>query len=417
MKTFLKSWVVQVLAMMLAASVAFAQDRVPFRQEELDQMLAPVALYPDPLLSQVLMASTYPLEVVQASRWSRANPGLEGEEAVRAAGEMDWDPSVKALAAFPQVLAMMDENIGWTERLGEAFLAQQAEVMDTVQGLRRRAEAAGNLRSTEQMRVARQGDLIYLEPPVPEIVYVPYYDPVVIYGSWWWPAFRPFFWAPPRAHYAVPAHRPAFLWGSRIVVSNTFFFARPDWQRRQVTIVRHQGVVNRATVVHRPEARPTWQHNTARRAAPVRNPEVRQRFEQSRAAATPAQQAVPSPAPAARQRQPEARGDTDRRAAVRVERRDNTDRRVDIRPRQREERREIPHPRARNVDTRPPVATHVARPAVAAPAPRVETRTAPRNFTAASAARPQPVARAPNQAPRATRNHEPGDRGARVRRD
>ncbi len=368
MKTLLKSWVVQVLALAMAASVAFAQERAPFRQEELDQMLAPVALYPDPLLSQILIASTYPLEVVQASRWSRANPGLRGQDAVSAAGEMDWDPSVKALAAFPQVLAMMDENIGWTERLGEAFLAQQAEVMDAVQGLRRRAEAAGNLRSTEQMRVARQGEVIYLEPPAPEIVYVPYYDPVVVYGPWRWPTYPPVFWAPPRAYYAIPARRPAFLWGSGIAVSNNFFFARPDWQRRQVTVVRNQGAVNRATAIRRSEQRPTWEHNAAPRAVPFRNPEARQRLEPPRIA--------------------EARGDTDWRAAVRVERRETIDRRVDIRPRQREERRDIPHPGARSVDTRPAVATRVARSAVAAPAPRVETRTAPRNFTDASAAPP-----------------------------
>jgi hypothetical protein len=398
MKTLLKSWVVQVLALTLAASAAFAQDRVPFRQEELDQMLAPVALYPDPLLSQILMASTYPLEVVQASRWSRANPGLKGEEAVRAAGQMDWDPSVKALAAFPQVLAMMDENIGWTERLGEAFLAQQAEVMDAVQGLRRRAEAAGNLRSSEQMQVARQGEVISIEPPAPGIVYVPYYDPVVVYGSWWWPTHPPVFRVPPRAYYAVPAHRPVFLWSSGIVVSNTFFFARPDWHRRQVTGVHNRGGLNRATVTRRPDARPAWEPTPApRRAVPFRAPEARPRIEPPRIA--------------------ETRGDTDRRAAVRVERRDNTERRVEILPRQREERRDIPQPRARSVDTRPAVATHVARPTVAAPAPRVETRTAPRNFAGAGASRPGPVTSTPNPVLRAGANHERRDRGARVRRD
>src|SRR5688572_20476157 len=142
MKTVFKSVMTRLLAVLLAASVSFgqtfAQDRVPFRQEELDQMLAPIALYPDSLLSQVLMASTYPLEVVQASRWSRANPRLKGQDAVRAVEGMDWDPSVKSLVAFPQVLTAMDQKLEWTERLGEAFLAQQSDVMDTVQNLRRR---------------------------------------------------------------------------------------------------------------------------------------------------------------------------------------------------------------------------------------------------------------------------------------
>src|ERR1700741_4447245 len=146
MKT-LKSCMAGILALLISATTAFAQERVPFRQEELDQMLAPVALYPDSLLSQVLMASTYPLEVVQAARWSRANAGLRGQDAARAVEPMSWDPSVKSLAAFPQILTMMDEKLEWTERLGEAFLAQPEDVMESVQGLRRRADAARNLQS------------------------------------------------------------------------------------------------------------------------------------------------------------------------------------------------------------------------------------------------------------------------------
>src|SRR5512142_1269857 len=110
-----------------------------FSQPELDQMLAPIALYPDPLLSQILMASTYPLEIVEAARWSRANPSLKGDDAVRAVQQRDWDPSVKSLVAFPQILQMMDEKLDWTERLGDAFLAQEAQVMDTVQNLRQKA--------------------------------------------------------------------------------------------------------------------------------------------------------------------------------------------------------------------------------------------------------------------------------------
>jgi len=285
----LNSIVVRSLALLLAAVVSFgqasAQDRVAFRQAELDQMLAPVALYPDLLLSQILMASTYPLEVVQAARWSRANPGLEGQDAVQAVENREWDPSVKSLTAFPQVLAMMDEKLDWTERLGEAFLAQQADVMDSVQALRRRAEAAGNLRSSEQMRVARQGEVIYIQQPAPEIVYVPYYDPVVVFGPWWWPAHPPVYWAPPRAYYAVPAHRPVFLWGPGIVTSVNFFFGQPDWHRRHVTVVHHY----RTTIVNRGDAaanvRPAvWRHEPDhRRGVPFRSEVARERFEQIRA--------------------------------------------------------------------------------------------------------------------------------------
>ena len=111
------------------------------RQAELDQMLAPIALYPDALLSQVLMAATYPIEVVEAARWSRANPGLQGDDAVRAVQNEDWDPSVKSLVAFPQILQRMDEKLEWTRSLGDAFLAQEPQMMDQVQQLRQRAEA------------------------------------------------------------------------------------------------------------------------------------------------------------------------------------------------------------------------------------------------------------------------------------
>ncbi len=128
-------------ALLAFQPAAYSQDNAgpAFTQQELDQMLAPIALYPDPLLSQILMASTYPLEVVEAARWSRAHSGLRGDRAVRAAADQDWDPSVKSLVAFPQILAMMDQRLEWTERLGDAFLAQEPAVMDSVQVLRQRA--------------------------------------------------------------------------------------------------------------------------------------------------------------------------------------------------------------------------------------------------------------------------------------
>jgi hypothetical protein len=285
MKALFNSWITRALALMLVASVAFAQDRVPFRDEELDQMLAPIALYPDPLLSQVLMASTYPLEVVQASRWSRGNPRMKGQEAVRAVESQDWDPSVKSLTAFPQVLTMLDQKLEWTERVGEAFLAQPEDVMDSVQKLRRQAEIAGNLRSNEQMRVAREGEYITISPPAPQVVYVPYYDPRVVYGTWWYPAYPPVYWAPAPAYYVVPAHRPAFLWGSGVAISAGFFFGHTDWHHRHVTVHKHVNhvTVNRTTVVNAPAAttRTVWRHDPAhRRGVPFRNADARQRFEQ-----------------------------------------------------------------------------------------------------------------------------------------
>jgi hypothetical protein len=142
----------------LIASAVFAQDAAPLKQEELDQLVAPVALYPDSLVSQILMASTYPLEVVQADRWVRQNENLKGDALTAALEKEDWDPSVKSLVNFPQVLSMMSEKLDWTSKLGDAFLAQQKQVLDTVQKLRGKAKAEGNLESNEQQTVVVKED-------------------------------------------------------------------------------------------------------------------------------------------------------------------------------------------------------------------------------------------------------------------
>lgn len=468
MNKILNSMAIRTLVLLFAASVTFAQtfaqDRVPFRQAELDQMLAPVALYPDSLLSQVLMASTYPLEVVQAARWSRANPGLKGQDAVRAVERVDWDPSVKSLAAFPQILAMMDEKFDWTERLGEAFLAQQADVMDSVQGLRRRAEAAGNLRSSEQMRVAREGEVITIRQPAPEIVYVPYYNPVVVYGPWWWPAYPPVYWGPP-AYYVVHPHRPGFFWGPGIVISANFFFGRPDWHQRHVTVVHNyitHVTVNRNVVATnvRPVA---WQHDSRhRRDAPFRNPEARQRFEEIRAAsadtrrgadrrdAAPerredrrdavqerredkrvkpaAQTETRTTQPDTRRAQPETRSaqpetrsvQPDTRNAqpdrnARPERSERSapqanDRRGEDRHGERE-RRDAQRPQMRSANPQPAVVAPIVRSEPRPAAPAVNTQAAPR--AVASKPESRPVASAPNPAPRAEHNNPRGNGGGR----
>ena len=287
MKAFVKHGLRQLLALLLSVSVAFAQTHqtaprnAAATQPELDQMLAPVALYPDSLLSQIFMASTYPLEVVEAARWSRANPGLKGEEAVNAVEQRDWDPSVKSLAAFPQVLAMMDQQLEWTARLGDIFIAQEPQVMETVQNLRQKAYAAGNLRSTEQAYVVQQGEILAIEPVSPEVVYVPYYDPRVAYGSWWWPAYPPVYWAPWPGYYAYPGHAVGFAWGVGIRVSSGFFFSACDWRQRRITIVNVIG--NRPVIVNRPGpariAPVVWQHDPGhRRGVPYHIESVQQRF-------------------------------------------------------------------------------------------------------------------------------------------
>jgi len=292
-----------LLLVTLSATGAQAQEqqRAMLPQAELDQMLAPVALYPDPVLSQMLMAATYPLEVVEAARWSAAHPDLQGDAAVKAAAGEGWDPSVTSLVAFPQVLAWMDENLKWTTAVGDAFLAQQPQVMDTVQGLRVRAQQAGNLRSDDRVAVSQDGTSVVVVPADPQVVYVPYYDPTVVYGTWWWPAYPPFFWRPWRGFVARPG--AVVVWTPGVRVTSGFFFAGFDWRRHEARVVRVNNyyynrtvIANRQVAVNRTPG--AWQHDPGhRRGIGYRDPAVQQRF----AAQAPAQrrwQGQPSPAPA-----------------------------------------------------------------------------------------------------------------------
>jgi len=208
-----------------------------FTQQELDQILAPIALYPDALLSQILMAATYPAEVMEAARWSRQHPDLSGEAAVDATEGEEWDPSVISLTAFPQILAEMEARPEWVEQLGDAFLIQQAQVMDTVQHLRRQALAAGNLQSNDQIVVLQQGQTIVIEQAAPQVVYVPYYNPTVVYGPWWWDAYPPVYWDPWPGYYS--SFGPGYYWGSGINVGLGFFYSNFDWHRHHVNIHRH----------------------------------------------------------------------------------------------------------------------------------------------------------------------------------
>lgn len=254
------------------------QRAIDFSQQELDQMLAPIALYPDSLLTQILMASTYPLEIVQAARWSRNNAGYSGEQAVRAVEQQNWDPSVKSLVAFPNVLELMDSSLDWTERLGNAFLSQEQQVWDTVQNLRARANAAGNLQSNEQVRVLQSGPIYVIEPSRPDVIYVPYYDPLIVYGDWWWPGYAPYRWAPWPGYYARGGYSRGYYWGSGISIGYGFFFGGIDWRQRHVSVVNHNSFYYR-NVNRRPAPGNHWQHDPDhRRGVPYRNPTLRQQF-------------------------------------------------------------------------------------------------------------------------------------------
>src|SRR5450830_1491542 len=269
------AWIASaIFSLASGISNASAQDmnRPPavFSQEELDQMLAPIALYPDSLLAQVLMASTYPLEVVQAARFVDSRPGMQGDGLARAIAPMPWDPSVKSLAQFPSVLAMMNDKLDWTQRLGDAFLSQQANVMDTVQNLRIKAQVAGNLQSTNQQRILQQDQVIVIEPVNPQVIYVPYYNPTIVYGGWWWPQRPPVYWAPPPRYrppsYNVSISAGIFFGAGTGIVRSVYSDARPDWRQHHVLVnnmhINNVNVTNNitrnVTVNNQPVV---WQHS------------------------------------------------------------------------------------------------------------------------------------------------------------
>ncbi|HYS07888.1 MAG TPA: DUF3300 domain-containing protein [Myxococcales bacterium] len=190
------------LACALACSHASAAPPPPPVQGEvvvaqtpsqLDELVAPIALYPDELVAQVLGACTYPTEIVEADRWMQEHSGLKGQELAQAVDQQTWDPSIKALTQFPSVLANLDKNLSWASALGDAYVNQQQAVLDAVQEMRRRAQQQGNLKSTPQQTVSAQGSTIVIEPADPTVVYVPTYDPWIVYGSplvpypgWYW---------------------------------------------------------------------------------------------------------------------------------------------------------------------------------------------------------------------------------------
>src|SRR6202049_1972018 len=151
--------------------------------EQLQQLVAPIALYPDALVAQILAAATYPDQIVEADRWLQQHTELKGEQLGQEVDKQPWDPSVKALVEFPSVLANMGNNLSWTSSLGDAYVNQQQEVMNAVQVMRDRAEKAGNLKSTSQEKVSNQGQTIVIEPADPQVVYVPEYDPWLVYGE------------------------------------------------------------------------------------------------------------------------------------------------------------------------------------------------------------------------------------------
>lgn len=271
-----------VLALLLAWPAAADDAPQPFSREQLDQLTAPIALYPDTLLSQILMAATYPSDVADAAGWSKQHAAAKGDDAVRAVDSQPWDPAVKSLVAFPQVLAMMSDKPDWVQNLGDAFLASSKDVLDSVQRLRAKAKEAGHLESNEQQKVVVQQQpalpqVIVIEPADPEIVYVPSYNPTVVYGAWPYPAYPPYYYPPPAAYYPGAALASGIAFGVGVGITAALW-SDCDWRHGDVDIDvdRHNDI----NINNRLEANQSrFQHNSNnRRGVPYRDSRSQQQY-------------------------------------------------------------------------------------------------------------------------------------------
>ncbi|HMB43073.1 MAG TPA: DUF3300 domain-containing protein [Luteimonas sp.] len=255
-----------------------------FIKEELDQMVAPVALYPDSLLAQVLMAATYPGDVADAAAWAKAHPDAKGDDAVKQVASQPWDPSVQSLVAFPQALATLGQDPAWVQRLGDAFLAQPEDVMDAVQRLRRQAQTAGNLKSNEYQKVTEQpapapaaaapamggvesapaAETIIIEPSNPETVYVPSYDPTTAYGNWAYPSYPPTYYPPPPNYYPLGgALATGLMFGVGVAAINSLW-GNTNWNNGDIDInVNNYNSINSNRQIDRSQN--TFRHNAANR--------------------------------------------------------------------------------------------------------------------------------------------------------
>ncbi len=296
--SWLKRTALGLVLLLPLAAAAQTSDK-PFSNEQLDQMLAQIALYPDSLLSQVLMAATYPDDFAQAAAWSKAHPDAKGDSAVTMVESEPWDPSVASLVAFPDALITLAEKPDYVRNLGDAFLAQPQDVMDSVQRLRAAAQKAGNLSSTEQVKVSSQAapapssstvvvqqaappaQVIVIEPAQPQVVYVPAYNPAVVYGPWWYPSYPPYYYPPPPGYWFSRTVATGIAYGVGIGISNALWGGF-DWGRRDVNInVNRYNNINVNRKIDVKANRTSWNHDPGRRGnAPYRGGDAtRQKLE------------------------------------------------------------------------------------------------------------------------------------------
>jgi hypothetical protein len=294
----------EVIALLLCAvlmtqgGTLYAQQQPPpqlpppgqtLSPDQLDDLVAPIALYPDPLVSQILVATTYPLEVVEAFQWMQRNPGLTGPALTQAAQQQNWDPSIQALVIFPDVMKRLNDDVTWTTNLGNAFLGQQGDVMDAIQRMRRKAQDAGKLASTNQQRVEQTTDagrpVIEIVPADPAVIYVPTYDPAWIWGPPLWYPYPRWYWPRPYGAgvffgFGAGITVGAFFgggwggwggwgwhpgWGNHTVVVNNTFITRNNFNSTR--IINNHGTAE-------------WSHDAAhRQGVPYARPELSQRYQ------------------------------------------------------------------------------------------------------------------------------------------
>jgi hypothetical protein len=238
-------------------------------QAQIDQMLAPIALYPDTLLSHILVASTYPLEVIQAARWRAANEDLNEKQALNAIEDKNWDPSVQALAPFNDLLHRLSEDLDWLQSLGSAFLVHEQQILSSVQNLRLKAYEQGNLTDNDYVDVEQEEGSIIIETVRKEVVYVPYYDTRIVYGNWWWQNHQPYYWHRPNQS----TFNAGLYWSVGFNIRPNFYFGGFHWRNRHVVANYHyrshvnrywsNGHNNRQVV--RVTEYPHWSHNQRHR--------------------------------------------------------------------------------------------------------------------------------------------------------
>jgi hypothetical protein len=262
-----------------AGPAAPDQSQLLLNAGQLDALVAPIALYPDPLIAEILMASTYPIEIVEAQRWLAAHKSLSGNQLKAAVESQSWDASVKSLTATPSVLQMMSDKLEWTQKLGDAVLAQQPDVMDAIQRLRQKAQANNKLASNKQQTVTTQEQggrqVIDIEPTESDMLYVPYYDPGVVYGAWPYPDYPPYYFGAPD--YIGPGLLATGLaFGAGYALGNWVgggyrWGGGFNWGANNI-------YVNRAVDINNANLR-NWTHDPVhRQGVRYNNPDVAQRF-------------------------------------------------------------------------------------------------------------------------------------------